>query len=214
MAAGLGTEEVWQCQVQLSSPLPAPGTPSEGPNSTNPQTGDLLWSTKWPCCVVDGKGLEKVTKLEQFSSPYVLKFFWSFLGKQAEKSGDSRRRNTFLQFSFPFPTYVDFFDTSTVSASGPVAYTVLTMHTQTPVLWCCVPTTVVFCAGPNAFLLTFLRFINLLLQNMISQCTSPICSWLESALVHLSCLLNIKIKNEPYLCQTMEYLLFIAYYFF
>lgn len=54
MAAGLGVEEVWpHCDCPRASPeaepsaaelspLPAPETPSEGPNSASPQTGDVL----------------------------------------------------------------------------------------------------------------------------------------------------------------------------
>lgn len=142
------------------------------------------------------KGLEKVTGLEQFSTPYVLKgFFW----ETGRKVGDSRRGSTFLQISLSFCTYMNFFDMSGASASGPAASSIDILHTQTPVLQCCVPATLVFCAGPNAFLLAFLRFMSLLLQNIISQHTSPICSWLESTLVRLSCLLSIKIKKEPYL---------------
>lgn len=177
-----------QCQVQLSSPLPAPETPAEGPNSTSPQTGGLLWSTKWPCCAMDVKGLEKVTKLEQLTTPYILKFFWSFFfGKETEKLGDSRRGNTFLQISLPFSTYVNFFDMSAVSTSGPVADNILIMHTQSQF---CNDVFLPHLRSVLALMHSFLRFMNLLLQNRISQYTSPICSWLESTFV-----LPFKYKN-------------------
>lgn len=61
------------------------------------------------------KGLEKVTKAEQFSAPDVVSSSDVFWRKQAEKLGGSRRPNPFLQISLPFSSYVSFFHVSTVS---------------------------------------------------------------------------------------------------
>uniref|UniRef100_A0A8D2MHU5 Uncharacterized protein n=1 Tax=Zonotrichia albicollis TaxID=44394 RepID=A0A8D2MHU5_ZONAL len=49
---------------------------------------------------------------------------------------DHSRLVTFLPISLPFCTYVNFFDMSAVSASGPVANSIHILHTQTPVLQC------------------------------------------------------------------------------
>lgn len=166
---------------------------------------DTLWRTqfckssnRW-CALIhkvtvlcrEGKGLQKVAKLEQFSTPYVLKYFW---GNRQKCWGIPEEEILFYRSLFLFlPMWIPL--TCLLYLHQDLYLILFSSRTHKSQFH-------------NAVFLPHLCSVLALRHSEISepptakhdlQYTSPICSWLESTLVHLSFPLSIKIKKEPYL---------------
>lgn len=129
----LSQSQPWaQCHVQLSVLLCQPQRhPLEGPRYTNPKTGYSLWSIKWSCCVLDGKGWKRW--LKQSSS--VLLMSWvlqKFFGGNRQKSwGVLEDQILFYRSLFHFlPMWVSFTCLLSLSTSEPVANIIFIICTK------------------------------------------------------------------------------------
>lgn len=134
-----------------------------------------------------------------------------FLGNRQKNWRIPEHQILFYRCLFRFrPVWVSLMCLLSLSTSGPVTNTFFVIYAKhqfhnAPLY---VPVILLCCAGPNTSFLeppSSKPSRNFVPKPMISEYTSPICSWLEST--YWSWFLSIKIKKTLlFTCQIMEHL--------